>query len=54
MVTNFLSECHRKIDPTDFTDIYNDMWLKRYSTALVKYQWGEKLHPSFKGCIALE
>ena len=36
-------ECHRKIDPTDFTDIYNDMWLKRYSTALVKYQWGENL-----------
>ena len=36
-------ECHRKIDPNDFTDIYNDMWLKRYSTALVKYQWGENL-----------
>ena len=36
-------ECHRKIDPTDFTDIYNDMWLKRYATALVKYQWGENL-----------
>ena len=36
-------ECHRKIDPTDFTDIFNDMWLKRYSTALVKYQWGENL-----------
>ena len=25
------------------TDIYNDMWLKKYSTALVKYQWGENL-----------
>jgi hypothetical protein len=25
------------------TDIYNDMWLKRYATALVKYQWGENL-----------
>ena len=36
-------ECHRKIDPTDFTDIYNDMWLKRYCTALVKYQWAENL-----------
>ena len=36
-------ECYRKLDPTDFTDIYNDMWLKRYSTALVKYQWGENL-----------
>lgn len=36
-------ECYRKIDPTDFTDIYNDMWLKRYATALVKYQWAENL-----------
>ena len=36
-------ECHRKIDPTDFTDIFNDMWLKRYATALVKYQWSENL-----------
>ena len=36
-------ECFRKIDPTDFTDIYNDMWLKRYATALVKYQWAENL-----------
>lgn len=38
-----LIECFRKIDPTDFTDIYNDMWLKRYATALVKYQWGTNL-----------
>jgi hypothetical protein len=36
-------ECYRKLDPSDFTDIYNDMWLKRYATALVKYQWGENL-----------
>ena len=40
---HLLIECHRKIDPNDFTDIYNDMWLKRYATALVKYQWGENL-----------
>ena len=44
-------ECHRKIDPTDFTDIYNDMWLKRYTTALVKHQWSENLS-KFEG-IAL-
>jgi hypothetical protein len=36
-------ECYRKLDPTDMTDIYNDMWLKKYCTALVKYQWGENL-----------
>ena len=27
-------ECYRKLDPTDFTDIYNDMWLKKYATAM--------------------
>ena len=36
-------ECYRKLDPTDFTDIYNDMWLKKYATALCKYQLGENL-----------
>ena len=36
-------ECYRKLDPTDMTDIYNDMWLKKYATALVKYQWAENL-----------
>ena len=44
-------ECYRKIDPNDFTDIYNDMWLKRYATSLVKYQWGQNL--SKFGGIAL-
>ena len=38
-----LIECFRKLDPTTYTDIYNDMWLKRYATALVKYQWGSNL-----------
>lgn len=36
-------ECYRKLDPADMTDVYNDMWLKKYATALVKYQWGENL-----------
>jgi hypothetical protein len=36
-------ECYRKIDPTDMTDVYDDIWLKKYCTALVKYQWGENL-----------
>ena len=44
-------ECYRKLDPNDFTDIYNDMWLKKYATAKVKYQWGENLS-KFQG-IAL-
>lgn len=30
-------------DPEVFTDIYNDMFLKRYAKALLKRQWGENL-----------
>lgn len=31
------------VDPGSFSDVYNDMWLKRYATALIKRQWGENL-----------
>ena len=33
-------ECYRKLDPETFTDVYNDIYLKRYVTALFKKQWG--------------
>ena len=36
-------ECYRKLHPYSFTDIYNDMYLKRYTTALIKRQWGANL-----------
>ena len=36
-------DCYRKIDPTQFTDVYNDVWLKKYVTALIKRQWGQNL-----------
>ena len=36
-------DCYRKIDPTQFTDVYNDVWLKKYVTALIKKQWGINL-----------
>ena len=36
-------ECYRKLDPTTWTDIYDDLWLKKYSTALIKKQWGQNL-----------
>ena len=36
-------ECYRKLDPDTYTDIYNDMNLKRYATALIKKQWGQNL-----------
>ena len=41
--TNLLIECHRLIDPTDATEMYNDMFVKRYATALMKKQWGQNL-----------
>jgi hypothetical protein len=36
-------ECYRKLDPNTFTDVYNDMFLKRYATALIKKQWGNNM-----------
>ena len=36
-------ECYRKLDPESYTDIYNDIHLKRYVTALIKRQWGANL-----------
>ena len=36
-------ECYRKVDPETYTDIYDDIYLKRYVTALIKRQWGANL-----------
>jgi len=36
-------ECWRKLDPNTYTDVFNDIWLKRYVTALFKKQWGANL-----------
>lgn len=36
-------DCDAIIDPQTFTQVYNDMWLKRYVTALFKHQWGVNL-----------
>ena len=45
-------ECYRKIDPTTYTDIFDDMYLKRYATALIKRQWGANLS-KFNGVATL-
>ena len=45
-------ECYRKLDPTTYTDIYDDMYLKRYTTALIKQQWGANLS-KFQGVTML-
>lgn len=36
-------EAMRALDPNTFTDVYNDGWLKKYATALLKQQWGTNL-----------
>jgi len=36
-------ECYRKLDPNTYTDMYDDIYLKRYATALIKRQWGANL-----------
>jgi len=36
-------ECYRAIDPSTSAAVYNDLWLKRYVTALIQRQWGANL-----------
>lgn len=36
-------ECAVKPSPDTYPDLWNDLWLKQYATALVKYQWGVNL-----------
>jgi hypothetical protein len=38
-----IAEAYAIVDPDEFTRIYNDRWLKKYSTALIKKQWGNNL-----------
>ena len=33
-------DCFRFVDPSDFPKVYNDWWLKKYLTSLIKRQWG--------------
>ena len=36
-------EAYKILDPSTFPQVWNDMFLKKYSTALIKRQWGENL-----------
>ena len=38
-----LFETYRRLDPESYTDAYNDLWLKKYTTSLFKRQWGSNL-----------
>lgn len=43
-------DCYEVLDPVVYTDVYNDMWLKRYTTSLIKRQWGANLI-KFEGMV---
>ena len=36
-------DCWRILDPSESTKVYNDRFIKRYYTALLKRQWGQNL-----------
>ena len=36
-------DCFRQLDPNDYGRVWNDSFLKKYATALLKRQWGQNL-----------
>jgi hypothetical protein len=47
-----IMEVYRRLDPATFTDMYDDIYLKRYTTTLIKKQWGQNLS-KFSGTAML-
>ena len=45
-------ECYRKLDPSSHSNMFDDLYLKRYTTALIKRQWGQNLS-KFSGTAML-
>ena len=41
--TILIIEAYRILDPATYPQVYNDMFLKKYATALIKQQWGSNL-----------
>lgn len=39
----FVVEATRALDPDDFPNVWNDPFLKKYATSLIKRQWGNNL-----------
>jgi len=36
-------DCYRALDPHEWCQVYDDSFLKRYATALIKRQWGQNM-----------
>jgi len=45
-------ECYRKLDGSTYTDVFDDIFLKKYLIQLVKRQWGQNLS-KFQGVAML-
>ena len=45
-------ECYRKLDPATFTNVFDDIFLKKYLIQLIKKQWGANLS-KFQGVAML-
>ena len=41
-------DCYRALDPATFGNMFNDLFLKQWVTALIKRQWGQNMS-KFKG-----
>ena len=41
--TYIIIDCQRIMDPANYAGVYNDSFLKKYFTSLVKRQWGQNL-----------
>jgi hypothetical protein len=41
--TYLVLDCYRILDPDTYTNVYNDSFIKKYLTALIKRQWGQNL-----------
>ena len=38
-----IMDCYRAMNPNDYSRVWNDSFLKKYLTALIKKQWGQNL-----------
>lgn len=41
--TWIVAEGYKVVDPDQYTSVWDDPWLKKYATALIKQQWGANL-----------
>lgn len=39
----FVIDCYRMMNPNDYSQVWNDSFLKKYLTSLIKRQWGQNL-----------